>query len=364
MATVAHAGPNATAATPTPGTIAFVLPPSAILKTWGTRDTSGFSGTTASMMAVAHGVAREYRGSRVFLVHPKWVASVTEESVTYCSPAELPAVHTIVFPNDKTLPVAMLQAIVADKAVQRLIIWRHNVWGDYKHVPDVKVPVGPQLVFNSWFEYYSFGNVHDWPNSQGYTAIVIPNPVIVRPRNTSSCVDQNKLVYASAPRKGLKATYAAFAAIHRAIPSMRLKVFCPTYSARDHPDDFEKFPLPESARGNVDIVGDVGRARLADEMETALAVLYPARYHETFGNSLVEANALGTPVIHMPMGALPETLWNPGAQSVTVATFAEDSAKLVQRYRTGHRPEVQLHDRFRIDAVAQEWVRFLALDYS
>mmetsp|Transcript_35360 Transcript_35360/g.92488 ORF Transcript_35360/g.92488 Transcript_35360/m.92488 type:complete len:395 (+) Transcript_35360:125-1309(+) len=347
---------------PPSDSVAFFLAEHAVAGLWSARDTIGFSGTEGSMLAVAHGVAKLLPSARIYIVHKRWHGTSKDDGVTYCNLATLPPIHTAIFGNDKGYPARggawSVQGIVDSKKVRRVVYWRENTWPHYDNVPSIDVAIGPELVFNSWYEYYTFRQTHQWPNDK-VTAVVIPNPVMARPRNATAVVDPNKLLYASAFRKGLRHAYAAFAAIHAAIPTMRLKLFTPSYGKGQNPRDFDAYPLPESARANLDIVGSVGKAELLDEVETSLAVLYPTLYRETFGNSMAEAQALGTPVIHVETGSLPEVLYNPLAQSVRWSTMANDSVQLVKQYRNGGRPEVRLHGRFQPEAVAQQWVDFL-----
>lgn len=317
------------------------------------------------MLCVAHGLARRSSNTPVYVVHPGWGRKVTDGNVMYVNYEDLPPVRIAILGNDKAYKIDgdgyTVANIVKTKSVQRLIFWRENAWPHYNKIANdehINVTVGPQLVVNSWFEYYSVHGATSWPDDSK-TVVVIPNPVVVRARNESAVVDRNKLIYASAPQKGLKAVYAAFDAIHAEFPSMRLKLFCPTYAKGSNVRDYEAFPLSERARANVDVVGPVGKAILHNEVETALAVLYPTFYRETFGNSMAEANALGTPVIHIETGSLPEVLHNAHSQAVRSSHVLTDSVALVRKYRAGLRPPLHLHERFLPDAVVTQWIEFL-----
>jgi hypothetical protein len=345
--------------------IAVFLPKNSPTRLWSTRDTYGFSGTEGSMLCVAHGLADKLPDTPVFVVHSSWKDKVVDDGVAYVNLDDLPLVRIAIFANEWLYKIDdsnySFTNIIKTKSVHRMIFWRQNLYPHYDRLAGgykFNVPVGPQLVVNSWFEYYSVHAAEKWPDDSK-AVVVIPNPIVVRPRNESAVIDQNKLVYLSAPRKGLKAAYAAFGAIHASFPSMRLKLFCPAYAKGSNVRDYEAFPLPESARANVDVVGAVGKTVLHNEVETALAVLYPTMYKETFGNSLAEANALGAPVIHIEIGALPETLHNTASQSVRSSHFVSDSVELVRRYRAGQRPRLHLHERFRPDVVVDQWVDFI-----
>lgn len=58
--------------------------------------------------------------------------------------------------------------------------------------------------------------------------------------------------------------------------------------------------------GDIEYVGEVGRAGALDLLEHASALLNPIRWSEPFGLVMVEALAAGTPVLAFPNGAAPE----------------------------------------------------------
>ena len=343
----------------------FSNPRHSLMGTWSMRGTTAFSGSEGSMLCVAHGLALKQRQYKVYVVNPTWGRKVLENGVAYVNLDDLPPVHTAIFLNDVWYNITgdgySVTNIIKVKSVYRLIFWRHNKWPHFDNIAKgvkLNVSVGPQLVLNSRFMYYSVHGVEGWPDDS-HRIVVIPNPVVVRARNKSAVVDTNKLVYTSDPKKGLKAAYAAFAAIHAVFPSMRLKLFCPSYANGVNVRDYRRFPLPESARTHVDVVGAVGKKVLFDEVETALAVLYPSLYRETFGNSMAEANALGTPVIHIEVGALPEVLYNGASQAVRSSHNVTDTLALVREYRNGPRPPLHLQARFNPKSVISQWIDFL-----
>lgn len=351
-----------------PGGIAFIRSKNLHSGLWASRDTVAYSGTEASMLVVAHGLAVEMPEVPIYVVDSSKSPSVKSEGVIYCNVNDLPTVRIAVFGNEKNYPVNdptspwSINGIVAAKKVHQVIFWRQNVWHPYHQVAGgerIRTPTKPALVFNSWFEYYSFHGAHK-PPQDDFIATVIPNAVMSKPRNKSAVIDHTKLIYASAPRKGLAQAYSAFAEIVKILPDMRLKVFCPNYARGMNPFDFNQFPLPKFARAKVIKGGSVPKAELQNEIETALAVLYPTQYKETFGNSLVEANAVGTPVIHVATGSLPEVLSNARAQTVSAVNYSTDAARLVDKYRRHGRPHIEENHRFLPNIVVQQWLDFLA----
>jgi glycosyltransferase involved in cell wall biosynthesis len=67
-------------------------------------------------------------------------------------------------------------------------------------------------------------------------------------------------------------------------------------------------PLIESARGSVEIEGEIDDAEKNEFLGRASAVLFPISWREPFGLVMIEALACGTPVIAWRCGSVPEVL--------------------------------------------------------
>lgn len=69
---------------------------------------------------------------------------------------------------------------------------------------------------------------------------------------------------------------------------------------------------PEASRfeglGGVSMLGRLGREQVYSEMSSALALVFPSICYETFGLVLVEAFAMGTPVIGSRLGVVPDLI--------------------------------------------------------
>lgn len=154
--------------------------------------------------------------------------------------------------------------------------------------------------------------------------------------------DRDKLIFASAPWKGLDLVLARFAEIRKDIPELRLHVASPGYQ------------VAEGADGSgVIYMGALDHPRLMQEIRSSLCLFYPAdRVPETFGLVFAESNAVGTPVLTHPFGAAPELL-DPGQ-----LVDAHDTQAILARiraWRDGARPAVSRKPGFDLPSIAAAW---------
>lgn len=128
---------------------------------------------------------------------------------------------------------------------------------------------------------------------------------MAEPRSTGAIpVDPDKLVYMSAPSKGLQPACRVMRLVARVRPSAQLHVFVPGWASS------QGLGACRQLR-NVVWRGALGAAQLRRELRSAFAVLFPGGFRETFGCSHLEANCLGVPVLAEATGALAETLQQP-----------------------------------------------------
>ncbi|HEV2147212.1 MAG TPA: glycosyltransferase family 4 protein [Longimicrobiaceae bacterium] len=187
------------------------------------------------------------------------------------------------------------------------------------------------------------------PDLPALRITTIPNPVDDSLGPDGTPVDPEKLVFFSAPSKGLRETLELFRAARAENPAYRLYVANPGYQ-----------PVPDFAEhpGVVDL-GPLPQGEVLRHVREALCVFYPNRvYAETFGLVFAESNAVGTPVLTHPLGAAPEVLRPAGEQIVNCADPAAVLDRL-REWRAGNRPAVHLRGRFRLRAVARAWERLL-----
>ncbi|HZF14635.1 MAG TPA: glycosyltransferase [Steroidobacteraceae bacterium] len=203
------------------------------------------------------------------------------------------------------------------------------------------------------------------------------NPIDDALDRDGSSVDPQKLIFLSSPNKGLGYSLAAFQAVRRAFPGMRLCVANPGYRA------LQPIALPD-----VEWLGILPPARAFAEARSALAVFMPNFVLlETFGLVFAEANAVGTPVIAHDCGAAREVLhprnpvlpvhggqrrferftaplgWRTKLSLAGVArrlSIFDDYVETLRAWRGGARPLVSADPRFRISRVAQDWQELFA----
>lgn len=160
--------------------------------------------------------------------------------------------------------------------------------------------------------------------------------------------DTNKLLFLSAPNKGLAQTLRTFQQINRHLKDLKLYVANPGYRD-DQPED-----IP-----NVHYLGALPAEAVKAHIASSLCVFYPQNsFAETFGLIYAEANALGTPVLAHDIGAAREIL-HPNNELID----AEDNYQITKTLVKWQRelPQVSYRDMFDDAAVYSQWVDALGL---
>lgn len=160
--------------------------------------------------------------------------------------------------------------------------------------------------------------------------------------------DLNKLIFLSAPNKGLKQVLKTFQQINRHLKDLRLYVANPGYR-EDQPEDI----------ANVTYLGALPAEQVKHHLATCLCVFYPQdSFAETFGLIYAEANALGTPVMAHDIGAAKEIL-HPNNELINAEDHYQITKTLVQWQR--QLPEVSYCEAFDHPAIYQQWAHALGL---
>lgn len=195
--------------------------------------------------------------------------------------------------------------------------------------------------------YPDYGR-HSHTGGQFAHVRTIFNPVDDRLQPNNKSVDQYKLVFFSSPHKGLEQVLEAFVEVRKRWPAMRLCLANPGY-----------WPFPKNfSEEAVEILGSLTHAEVIEHVREAFCVFYPQnRFKETFGLVFAEANAVGTPVITHPLGASAEVLTD--QQQLVDVTDVRNVVKLLQQWMDNGRPEVRLHERFRLREVLAGWEALL-----
>lgn len=202
----------------------------------------------------------------------------------------------------------------------------------------------------------------------------IYNPIDEALNPDDTPVDRSKLVFFSSPDKALGYTLDAFRELRQQLPELRLCIANPGYLAQ------HSHTIP-----GVEWLGALPHASIIHQLRSALCVFYPNFLKpETFGLVFAESNAAGTPVLTHDCGAASEVLHDP-AQTLPVSlrqrvyascmrsvpsSFRARAAhsghiftpylECIAAWRVGARPKVQADPRFRIGAIAKDWLAFFA----
>jgi len=160
--------------------------------------------------------------------------------------------------------------------------------------------------------------------------------------------DINKLLFLSAPNKGLNQVLKTFQQINRHLKDLQLYIANPGYRV----DQRETIP-------NVHYLGALPADEVKQHIATSLCVFYPQNsFAETFGLIYAEANALGTPVLAHDIGAAKEIL-HPNNQLIDAEDNYQVTKTLVQWQR--QLPEVSYREVFDAPAIYQQWTDALGL---
>jgi glycosyltransferase involved in cell wall biosynthesis len=110
-------------------------------------------------------------------------------------------------------------------------------------------------------------------------------------------------------------------------------------------------PLVDANRGLVEFLGEVSQLEASRLMASAHAFLMTTKYHESFGLVVVEALAVGTPVVATATGAMAELIRH-GSTGFVVPMRGSDID--IQRFAAG----VQACKNLRTESCRQSASRF------
>jgi glycosyltransferase involved in cell wall biosynthesis len=160
--------------------------------------------------------------------------------------------------------------------------------------------------------------------------------------------DINKLLFLSAPNKGLDQVLQTFQKVNHHLKDLQLFIANPGYR-KDYPK-----PNP-----NVHYLGALPAHDVKQHIATSLCVFYPQdTFAETFGLIYAEANALGTPVLAHDIGSAKEIL-HPNNVLIDANNMYEIIKTLVKWQEA--LPAVSYQDAFDEAAVYQQWREALDL---
>jgi len=159
--------------------------------------------------------------------------------------------------------------------------------------------------------------------------------------------DINKLIFLSAPNKGLAEVLACFEKARAVMPNLTLYVANPGYR--------EQTTIEQTG---VRVLGALPQTDLWQHLASSLCVFYPqTTFAETFGLIYAEANALGTPVLGHDIGAAREIL--DSANPLIDCHNSQLVIKTLQHWQE-NLPAVNYRDSFADKAIYQQWIQLLS----
>jgi glycosyltransferase involved in cell wall biosynthesis len=175
---------------------------------------------------------------------------------------------------------------------------------------------------------------------------VIYNPIDDTLPSAAAAFDKNKLVFFSSPKKGLAQTLPLFEQARASInPAFKLFLMNPGY-----------YKSTLAAYPNVVDLGVLPHAKAIEHVRGALCVFYPnSAIPETFGLVFAEANAVGTPVLTMDIGAAREILYDPAE----VCSSVDEVLPRLESWYKGARPTVKHKPEFLTSNVVRSWLALL-----
>lgn len=318
-----------------------------------TLDSEPLGGTEASVVRIAEGLAKRGHTVRV-TQHNRTEQSTCGATYTpFKANDDFKASHVVVLRAPLMLHTARKQYPNA-----KLYLWCHDLfgakgWGENGFQALVDTQAIPILVsdFHKLNMYDTLRSV----NFQGQIpAKRIYNPIADDLRPDSTEVDANKLLFFSSPHKGLEYTLKVFSYFKNVaeLANMRLHVANPGY--------FEDAKLDTSQ--SIVNLGPMKHSDVVNQLRSAFAVLHLNNvYPETFGLVYAEANAVGTPFIAHPIGALAmDGLVDHPQETVDVSNEKAVIEKLVGWVKVG-RPKVRGNANYRLTKILREWEELLSL---
>lgn len=175
----------------------------------------------------------------------------------------------------------------------------------------------------------------------------VPNELYDIPRDMNIGYENNIMVWAASPHKGLERAIKLFARCREVISDqLELRVFNPGYLVTD----IQRVP-------GVVVYGAVPCKTLWEQMGSSLCVFYPTQFEETFACIASESAAMHCPIATYPVAALRETCSNEFAENQDEVSFI----KMVERWYNGERPKVYANPKFKLSEIVWEWEKVLGL---
>lgn len=315
---------------------------------FATLATEGLGGSEASVLRLARALShahsvRVLNGQPGALEHDLNSATAVE-FVTPETPMPKPDV-VIHVRTGRTVP-----DMAAAYPSARQIVWHHDLGG--AHTRD-ELPViheyAPDIVLVSEYhrlQFFDRGVKVYAPGLEYRGKVAVCNNIVDAAPDPALGYDPNQLIFPSSPHKGLKQTLALFEELKRQFTNLELVIANPGY-----------VDTPTINQRGVRVLGTLPHAALVREVQQSFA-LFSANHlghtAETFGLVYAEANAVGTPCIAHPLGALVEVL--DARQLVDTRVTAKVAERLGQ-FKVC-RPEVS-GGKYTAEIVLAQWAKVI-----
>lgn len=254
-------------------------------------------------------------GSEVSLIRPEsdgkgWRGHIWEQ---WTLPTKIPA-NNVVWSPASSGPIMQKNHVVT---IHDLAVFDHPKWFDskfanwYRLILPILARKSEKILTISQFSKQRILERFNVPEKK--VEVIYPGvgaPFKINPESESPNIkkflprDYLLFVGAFQPRKNLTTLIAAWEEIRMQYPELHLVIVGRTYP------NFPGVPIPEDER-QIQVIRNLNDEELAHTYRNAKALVYPSLY-EGFGFPVLEAMAMGTPVIVSNSSALPEVAGNAG----------------------------------------------------
>jgi glycosyltransferase involved in cell wall biosynthesis len=183
-----------------------------------------------------------------------------------------------------------------------------------------------------------------WRKPSAIKVSTIYNPIDDNLALDTTFVQPNKLLFLSAPYKGVNEVIASFQEVRKKFPEFKLYVAMPGHGQRD---------VTLNLQDGVEYLGALPHHEIIQHLRESFCVFYPQSVKaETFGLVYAEANAVGTPVLAHDFGSAREVL-SDSSQLIDSRNVKQVIEKLAEW--SVKRPVVQGKSEFKLSIVLQKW---------
>ncbi len=312
-------------------------------------------GTESSLLRTAKILSNQ--GHRITVFQQQRTKPITQHNISFIGPADLavsaPPEHVVVL---RKFP--QLRAFQQQFPSANFHLWIHTYknW-EYALKRAIRLPRPWQLITNSnthaehcnqLLNHSLCGKLFNLFNAKvNIKTCYNPIPAALAAYPTQQR-DSNKLLFLSAPNKGLDQVLNTFEQINLRLNSLQLYIANPGYR-EDQP----------AAIKNVHYLGALPAEQVKQHLATSLCVFYPQNtFAETFGLIYAEANALGTPVLAHDIGAAREIL-HPNNELIDAEDIGQVTNTVIQWQQ--QLPQVSYRQEFDAAAIYQQWTSALNL---